>query len=1384
MRCVFAIGRSGRPRNCRRFPFSLLAGWVLFGTLVTAGAQGVLDEARFDDESLRLRTALHEDPLLDAPLDALVRLYQGADRNEELVGLYRNHLSSYPTDAGAKTVLVRILRRINRARAEELLASAAPRHPEYAPLQYLLYRFMEERGDPRAAQTLSMAIDLETSPTRRRAWLELLLQTAETEEDRNLARSQFEKEIGAAALGPGDALSLARLLQRYRFWETSVTALNRARGGGGDAEVAIEVEMMLATALAQLGNGRDAGAMLDALIRRLAPDHWRRREILSLRVLVVGDGQEREEFLETLRNGWLSNPKSEVAALDYAEVLAAAELRDEAVEVLLQASREIPQSTLLEARVVDLLEILGDRIRLAAYLVERLDLAPDRDDLRLRLVKVSYALGRDAEAEQDFRVVVAGLPPEEASIRILELQRHLRGIDRADAAAPYLESYLRNHPSRLDVARELFEIRLGDKGRGDAAAILRMIDPAEADTFELIDLAQFLLSRNEAALAKTLVEGKLGVEPRDIELGLLHSTILGVLGDASGAVARLNLVRDLVVSPKDYRKWLDAAINTHRRLETLPGFLEAELNRYEYDLGTWSEDKIDRFVALCEAARKDLPGARIAEGLRRQVEQPGIEVSSRQKLRRAFAAVLESNPSFSAEAAEQLRLLAAENPAERDVYDLRRALVHWREQRTGLARDLLAAVSFEAVDSPDLLREAADALLEFGLLAEAEEALDYLTRYEPKDFLGWERRISVLAALGEEIILRAMLRKLRDSGDDPALREDSRRSLGEHLVASYWRSISERIEGAEDQLASALPLLASVEAEEVSEERRLWTEWARSRILARLGRAEEAEEAIERFRRRAGDEGAGQVFFPDGLALSVAGADALIREAEPVARPSVSADAVSVDPALSWVFEMPEGVRVLRMAHAEDVILLLGEDGSVHAVEADSGKLRWRGDFPTVQSLSTRPRPAAFDAVPMPPAVVRKQDERLVAARVARSIEVHGDLFLLLDEKGLTARSVADGSVRWIAPIPAAAEETAATSWARPGRVFAVSDGIAVVFEAETGDLRAFLAADGKLLWHRKSEPGADDPGGLYSLNCGLDLHSGFGIAYGRETFVFELFGGETVWEAGDEMGAAFPVVLRPPRSDEESEEGDGKVVERVLAPQRASGEFAFFDLSAGQNLSGLVSGPSVIVGPMVRWARERRRIEAPAAVRLSNGVLWALDGTEVRRVSLSLPMGSRKLPAVGSFVGAAGEHVWFLNGSELVHADFRRSRTTRIPLLKKGNLRATLVGTQVLVRGDESFRIFNALTGASIGQVDLPELLRNYLASVPSSSPVTDPHVWQGRIARSGAGRPALCLPSQDILAGDRYFTPFGDRYVVCLEASVSADRAGRSQSAASPQP
>ncbi len=1378
--------------NCRQ---EIRQGWlcllVAFAGLPFATGQELTEE-QFIASSLRDRTALHYDPLLDPPLESLIKLYRASERVDELIGLYRSHVGQYPEDAGAKTVLIRILRRVDRAGAEEMIAAAVPLHPDFAPLQYILFRFLEERGDSRATEALSRAIDLETNPARRSDWLEQLLQLSEAESARSLADLQFNKLLALENQSAESFLALARLMQRYQFWELSLRALNKAKAARPDPEALVEADVMLAGAQAQLGNRIDAGRMLDALLKRLSADHWRRREIVSLRVSVLATDTEREEMLEILKTAYLNNPRVEISVLDYVDMLAASERQTEAVKVILAALAESPGSRLTESRALELLETAPDPAAYVTLLEQRLELAPDRSDLRFRLIKAYYAAGRDADAAQDFKTLVAGVAPNEVSARLLELQRYLRSIDRIDAAAPYLENYVRSHPTRLDIARELAEVYAESQALAEIDGLVRSLNTSEADASGVIDLAEFLISRDFFIPARVLVTSKLGLEPKQFELGLLLIEILGKTGDSAGADRQIASSRELADTAPRYARWLEEAVAAHRRLETLAGFFDSEQNRFSFAENDWSADKIEKFLILCEVGKQQLFSDRVARGIRERLAQPGIAAQLRMRLRNFLVGVLENDPEAAGEVEGQLKLLAAEDPANRPEYELRRALVYHRNQRVDLAQKLVAGIDLTEISSAQLLRDAVEILIDYGFLKEADSALGAINRLEPRDLLSWERRLLVLVTLRQETVFRSVIRSLRSGDAGITLRELSNRSLDEHLSGSYWRSISALMASGELQLEEVLPLLASAEREDLTSGSRLWAEWTRALVLTRLGRDEEAGEAISRFSELARVEKVAAVNFPDGLVLSVDAASDFLtpRTASESSGRSLTADFLIDQPVMRWAFELPGISRIVFVGHAGTAVVIFDDTDSVHVIDTVTGKLAWRKFYGEQTGLRASRRPAAFDEVPVPGFLSGSIDEEDKSGKAPRSFALNSDRFFLVRGDAFCAFAVADGTLIWSAPLtnPPGKEGHSADGASRPPISFVVEAEKAVVFNPATQLLTCLETASGKLLWTTKiGGEMRGETGGMFSLNTGLTLREGHVFVYGQDSAIVEAGSGKVVWSFSGEETAVFPLVLRESRDEPVESAGaltnTPPITGKAVPPDPVSSlrQATLYDFQSksdpgGINPPAFLSAPSALVGPGVFWARERLRRDDASYADIAEGYLMLMQGGKVRRISTRLPLASRELPSGGSYLGQTGNHAWFLDGESLHHVDFFRERASQLVIRDLGDpatVRGTIVGNQLVVRGNRSLKVINARTGQLIGEAPLPARLIEYLnhsgLDVPDSAGARA--VWQGRIYREGQGYPGYCLPVTDLVSGSRYFTTFGNRTLVCLEARPTGE-------------
>ncbi|KPJ52293.1 MAG: hypothetical protein AMS16_06580, partial [Planctomycetes bacterium DG_58] len=203
--------------------------------------------------TLPLRTALHNDPTLDAPLETLVKVYREAGRTGELVGIYRRHLTAYPGDRGAMVVLVRILEATGDPGALQLARSAVTQHPDDAYLHFMLYRVLATDGDPGAFAELDRAVELEAHPARKQKWLDVLLSEATGPARRRRAQKHLETLAATVTDRPQAAFDLARKMMRHGFHALALEVLESARKGSPAPELSVEIEMAAASAQESLG---------------------------------------------------------------------------------------------------------------------------------------------------------------------------------------------------------------------------------------------------------------------------------------------------------------------------------------------------------------------------------------------------------------------------------------------------------------------------------------------------------------------------------------------------------------------------------------------------------------------------------------------------------------------------------------------------------------------------------------------------------------------------------------------------------------------------------------------------------------------------------------------------------------------------------------------------------------------------------------------------------------------------------------------------------------------------------------------------------------------------------------------------------------------------
>lgn len=1374
------------------------------GPCITFAQEGTTEQAAFDKQAVAMRTSLHRDPLLESSLKALVDLYQGAGRSEELIGLYRSHIEQYPTDAGAKAVLIEILEKLNRDAAEELIISYVGQHADSAPLHYLYGRFLQARHDSRAAAMLAKAIELEKNPSRQLQWIRDILPLADVEEARLVIADIVKKWLVTPGLTPDILLSLARRMQELGIWDLSEHTLGLVKPGGGDPEQDIERQVLLAQAAAGLGKKVEAAAILDKLLGKLASDHWRRREIMSQRIAVVATEEQRGALIASLQAALTANPQSEAAILDLVEALMASELRNEAAALVLESLVKFPKSTLLESRALEIYDLIDNHLATRNLLVARLETDPDRSDLRFRLVRELYALGEDGAAEQEFSTVLAGLDEAGTTEKILALQRDLQSLGRGDAARPYLERFVRNHPARLDTALELAEVYLQEERRDAVIQLSGGLDLSQAEAEGVVDFVDFLLDHEFFGSALTILTDRLKVEPNRFDLGVLLIRALAASGDEAETLRQINRLRDLTEDPSHYAIWLNAALEAHGRFESVEVFLSGEQSRYSFGEAVWDDRKVERFLLLCQEGRHRLSVAKVLTMVREGLAQSGISAAQTLRLRRFLVGLLGTDPAASVELEQQLTLLIEVDAERRHDYTLQKALLADRNLQSDVAGTLFGTVDFTSVSGTALLRESILPLLRYGFRTEALDALAAINRIDPKDLVSWDDRFALLVAEGDESALRAALRELRDRAKVVEVSPASVLKTRDHLLASYWRSIVRLL--SSDQLSrreEILPLLTSIGREDYPIPVGAMVEWCRTLVLVILGRTEEGAQSRDRFANIVAEHKLEWLAFPDGLQLSVVEAGTLLDRLKRGATVPTDAqgDFLLSAPAVRWIHDLDSGATILNQCQAKRTIFVLDSLGQVSALDLASGKLLWRRAWPNMPGPQARDRPAFLDTIS--PGIIKRESVTAVAldAPMPPSFAADQRHVYLLNEREIVACRVEDGSTSWSAPLMeisrGGAKESEVPHALTPRPSFQLDGSLVILTEPAIGKTSAFTAENGKLQWETDSALGdaylPSKPASVYSMNSGLSVQGGQALVYDQSSVVLDIAEGKPLWRWGPSMeGSTFPIGLK---RTQESKEDEATAFSQAPLPRFADFTSRTFGQGTWEALR--VSPGTSLVGTAMEWNGSRLSQPEPAYAVMDSDSVWLMGADTLRQVSRLFPVVGQEFPSTGTWVGARGNHAWLVDDEALHHFDFGRGREARLPhggIRSEDGYRVGFFGNRIILRGAKRYRIVHALTGEVITEQPWPTELPEYLASrqVLEGTPRNLDYHWQGGITRQSPGHPSLGRSLHDLVGDDWYLTSFGERTLVCLTASkpvseppslpVSAPSAGSAAPAVAP--
>jgi hypothetical protein len=1293
-------------------------------------------------QSLPLRTALHHDPSLAAPLDRLLTMYRSAGQLKELVELYEGHTRQFPNDQNGLIVFIRLKAATGDPETLRMARSAVTRFGKNAYLRYLLFDILRRRHAPKALAHLDQAIQLQPLPNRRLAWIDELLTAAVAADRRDLAEKHL-KTLTADATTAEARLELARKMNRYEFFDLALEQLNAPANDAISPEVMVATQLEAANSEVGLDRAKDAASRLDKLLQKLTADYWQRGEIIRRRLALIDTQAEREAIIAAARKDIERNPRGEAAILDLAQILAALQLRRDALTLLVEASKRLPKSESIERRTLEMFDRLRDERGRAKFLAERLKLQPARADLAVQQIKTLYELGHRDDARKALDGLAKKLDVDNRIKTILEMARFLRRSSMITDAAELFRDLISDAPDRIDIRRELAEtyLALGQPGRIRPLFAGKISDGASLE--DVLDLIQFMIQHELYVEARSALEQRLKQEGESLELQLLLLSIERRLGNIRAGERLIDDSRELADTAARYRMWLEAAVQFHDQFETVENLLVEEESRIELDPAKWTTRRLQRRLAYAEVCadngRLDAALVMLQNDLADE-----LPADFRVKLRRAMIGLLEKQPQLIAQLTDQLKLLGEEDGRFIDEATARLALLHSRAQRADLITPLLAKINLSNIQDASLLSSLEAIYRQQGRTVDVLFILGRLTELNPTDRSNWQRWLTSLAGTGDESRLRGALRQLLLGVQKMPLDETTKALLESHLADSYWRTIARRLAIDTDaSVAQSLVPLDAVERMAQDDRQWLWVTWTRAFVLNRLQRGEPRDEAIGELERivkliyeRAGNESPErlQIALPDGMTIDLQHARRLL--VEPARRQTPSRPAASDGPlapfAMLWKFDIGNAnVHALDVID-DDRLLVSSSRGDLHCVNRVTGKLLWTlNNVVSTIPMALVQQYGHSDAVPSP-------------GPSRPLVDGNGKIFVGSVSE-VTCYSDTNGALLWQADVGATSAAAPSTGSAHV-LLFRYREQL-ITFEPVSGTITRIDPVTGKIVWDMTVTTEAPSHIGWH--NSGASLSGDWLMVYGRQAAVVDLKSENILWSFEPWRVRKFPIELNEPDNENSDSAASQAQVTAVnsghthhhihsglvharswsgpslgMSPRSYYGlnpnpsqpqqvQFASFLAPANQaavqsanpqyNLT--LSSPAVVWSALARQGSHR-------SAELIGRTLLLRDQSGIQIVHTDLPLSGKRISVAGTFLGTSGRTACFAAPGQLYFVDTVTGNVrnngpganTRPGFAAPAQ--AALSGPLVYTSSSHGILCVNALTGQTVFTSDWPKEL------------------------------------------------------------------------------
>ncbi len=1377
---------------------SLLTACCL--SAISLGADPVPD---FEKTSLTLRTALHYDPAAQSPLQKLVDLYSAAGRTEELIALYTAHLGQYPEDASAKLVLGRLYMLQQDKRAGELLKSAVIQHSDHALLIWQFALYLESQHDAKAVEEMARAVSLEKSTARRSLWFGELMKTVAVQGREDLLLTQTRQLIGETALNAEQRLRYARQAASLKLIKTADAMLQALKPAMLSTDGSVELSLLQAEIMHAQGQTTEAGQALDALLGRLAPDYWRRREILMLRLDLSTTG-ERDSLVEQARSRWQKEDgKTETNALVFADVLEAAHRSHESLMMLQEAARQLPQSRAIESRLLDSWDREGIEAEALQWLSEKIKAAPDREDLALRQARWLFALNQSAKALSEWALLMGRVPEAQQVERSLELARWLRRRNQLAESSGVLEAVLQRASHRWDLRRELAELYLVQQRREDAVKLFVGDWSRELANDARLEIAQFLLSKQWWAEAKAMLAPWLEQQTGAFDAILLMARIHEKLGDDGQVELMLTKARQLCDTDMRYQAWLTTAWDYAESREVQELWLESESARLSAEVNDANREiTFGRWVALIELAQSHQEDKPAEALLNKVMAMAALPEDKKKLLEKLKIEILSADSSRATETEAGLRKLLHEDAEHAEDYRLRLILFYQKMQRPDLATELANSLNAAKCTETVPLRAVMALFQSQGSVLPALACAERLTQLEPGERAIWSQWMTLLVQAGREEQLRYAIRQVMGKAHEWKLTPEVLEDLRSHLLASHWRGILQELNAGEDSWAGARRAATELLSLDLTPEQRRWTDWLTAMLSGKLGDTQAVQDALHKFSNL--DEKQ-WIPFPDGMELSVAQGREWLERMLPrqETAPALPNQQGPLAPlAMQWGFAVDESVTINKVLLSEDgnLVYLCDDRRQIYALDSRTGKLCWKlntisggagGSARKASRLSLPPtqpgmrisRSRHYNGqaeISMPVALV-EANHRLCYAEGAQIVCLKSD----------------SGELLWKNHLED--QDTGVPEAFAPRTELAVTRSQVVVWQPGAALVSALDLKSGKMSWQSRVPvppvpvPNANSGWGGYDsyarLRGTLNIDGGVVFVSHRSAALLRADDGTLLWRLSTDNAPIFPIALNGA-----DDAGGSGLASTTMAPPGIIPSYSGYPNSVtvfhqmrGMNHQRWMFGSSISAA---------LKDFGTGHVMMHGDQLWSFGGNGSVHVSvMGLPLSQS--PFQGTIAGFAGDALISMNGQTVEAISWNKQRASRSLLTRKeadtlstamgdDNASVAISARRVYAYNGNRLSAAEVRTGTVLFDVPLPEEVKTWKKTfVKDAAPMSIPgfampqqnfnrrsYLPRGILIQDNQGGGILC-ETTSVVTGDLWIFPISRNGIVCLSGAASATSA-----------